>query len=172
MLALPCWAGAQHLFEVRHVDVRVVDGLYRLDADIHYRLKGNLQEALHNGVPLGFEVQVEILRNREWLWKATEAGLSQRYRLEYHALSALYVLTHLNTGLQRTFHRLESALAAMGDMDDVPLLDVSLLDDDGDYTVRLRSLLRVDELPLPLRARGYVFREWRPESGWYERPLR
>ncbi|MCG5496433.1 DUF4390 domain-containing protein [Ectothiorhodospira variabilis] len=158
--------------KVRSAHTELANGLYLLNATIDYRLTPNLEEALHNGVKLTFEVQVEISRGRDWIWDATVAELSQRYRLEYHALSRLYVLTHLNTGVKRTFYRLESALFTLGELDELPLLDASLLQDGQEYEARVRARLRVDALPLPLRVRGYVMRDWSPASDWYTWSLR
>ncbi|MFP4682138.1 MAG: DUF4390 domain-containing protein [Ectothiorhodospira sp.] len=158
-------------FRVLWADVHQVEGVYQLDARIDYRLEANLREALHNGVRLTFDMRVEITRDRNWLWDETVAGLTQGYRLQYHALSRLYLLTHLNTGVQRTFHRLEAALTAMGDVEALPLLDAALLETGTDYRVHLRTALRVDALPLPLRLRGYLIPDWKPESDRYAWPL-
>ncbi|SEK77762.1 MULTISPECIES: DUF4390 domain-containing protein [Ectothiorhodospira] len=158
--------------KVRSAHTELANGLYLLNATIDYHLTPNLDEALHNGVKLTFEVQVEVSRGRDWIWDATVAELSQRYRLEYHALSRLYVITHLNTGVKRTFYRLQSALFTLGALDELPLLDASLLQDGQDYRIRLRTRLRVDALPLPLRVRGYVMSEWSPASDWYTWSLR
>lgn len=162
---------AEPSFAVRYAQIERVNDVYYLNAELQYQLGEPLLEALHNGVKLGFEVQIEILRERRWRWDRSEAEISQRYRLEFHALSQLYVLTHMNTGVQRAFYRLGSALQAMGDIKALPLLDSGLIDDREPHYLRMRSLLRVDELPLPLRVRGYVAREWRPGSDWYRWPL-
>ncbi|ULX57949.1 hypothetical protein CKX93_04800 [Ectothiorhodosinus mongolicus] len=162
---------AEPSFDVRYAQIERVSDVFYLNAELQYQLGENLLEALHNGVKLGFEVQIEILRERRWRWDRSEAEISQRYRLEFHALSQLYVLTHMNTGVQRAFYRLGSALQAMGDIKALPLLDAALIDDQEAHYLRMRSLLRVDELPLPLRMRGYIAREWRPGSDWYQWPL-
>ncbi|MCG5501732.1 DUF4390 domain-containing protein [Ectothiorhodospira lacustris] len=174
LLAWPGLLGASGNppLKVRWAATELVSGIYLLNADIDYRLTRNLNEALHNGVKLTFEVQIEINRSRDWMWDATVAELVQRYRVEYHALSRLYIVTHLNTGVQRAFYRLESAMSTLGDLQELPLLDASLLDDDRDYAIRLRARLKAEDLPLPLRVRGYVSREWSPVSEWYSWSLR
>ncbi|MCG5535970.1 DUF4390 domain-containing protein [Ectothiorhodospira mobilis] len=173
LLCLPMVALADETppFRVLWADTQRAEGIYLLDARIDYRLAPNLREALHNGVRLTFEMRVEITRQRDWLWDETVAGLTQGYRLEYHPLSRLYLLTSLNTGVQRSFQRLESALARMGQVEALPLLDAALLEAGTDYRVRLRAYLRVDALPLPLRLRGYLLPDWKPESDWYTWPL-
>jgi hypothetical protein len=159
-------------FTVDHARTQLVDGVYHLNAGIRYELSPSLTDALHNGVALVFEVQVDVHRVRPWWVDAHVASLSQRYRLEYHALSRLYLVTHLNTGVQQSFFRFSSVLAFLGDLEAVPLLDATLLDEAGDYEGRLRARLAVDALPLPLRIRAFLSSEWSPESHWYTWSLR
>ncbi len=158
--------------KVEHARTYLSEGVYYLHADLHYRLGSVLDEALHSGVALTFEAQIQIIRPRDWWLNVTSAELSLRYRLEYQPLTRLYVLTHLNTGVKQTFFRLSSALHAMGKIDRVPLLDAALLNADEAYRARMRSRLLFDALPLPLRVRGYIGREWSPSSDWYTWPLR
>lgn len=161
-------AGLQdtHL-QVEHARTYLNDGVYYLHADINYELGYVLDEALHSGLALTFEVQIQIIRPRDWWLNTTTAELSLRYRLEYQPLTRLYVLTHLNTGVKQTFFRLSTALITMGKMDRVPLLDATLLESSERYRVRMRTRLMFDALPLPLRVRGYIGREWSPTSDWY-----
>lgn len=159
-------------FRVDFARTQLLDSVYHLDAGLRYELSPVLTDALHNGVALVFEVQVDIHRPRSWWLDAHVASLSQRYMVEYHALSRLYLITHLNTGVQQSFFRFSSVLAALGDLESVPLLDAALLEDHGDYQARLRTRLAVDALPLPLRVRAYLLPDWRPVSEWYSWSLR
>ncbi|OOG28664.1 hypothetical protein B1C78_01285 [Thioalkalivibrio denitrificans] len=159
-------------FSVDFARTQLVDGVYQLNAGIRYELSPALFDALHNGVTLVFEVQVDIHRLRAWWLDAHVATVTQRYRLEYHALSRLYLVTHLNTGVQQSFFRFSSVLAFLGELDAVPLLDASLLDSDSEYEGRLRARLAVDALPLPLRVRAFLSPDWSPASDWYTWSLR
>jgi len=175
LMALPAAAPAQPAQPWIAVDfarTQLSGGVYYLDAGIHYRMSPALADALHNGVSLVFEVQVQVAQARGWLWDAQVATITQRYRIEYHALSRLYLLTHLNSGAQQSFFRFPSLLTTLGELENIPLLDAALLDDDASYTVRLRARLAVDALPLPLRARAYMSGEWSPVSDWYTWSLR
>jgi hypothetical protein len=168
----PACAGEGELFTVDFARTQLVDGVYHLHAGLRYELSPALADALHNGVALVFEVQVEVYRVRSWWLDAHVATVTQRYRLEYHALSRLYLVTHLNTGVQQSFFRFSSVLNFLGELDAVPLLDAGLLDDGAEYEARLRTRLLVDALPLPLRVRAYLSPEWSPVSDWYSWSLR
>jgi hypothetical protein len=159
-------------FTVDFAGTELVNGVYHLNAGIRYDLSPVLSDALHNGVALVFEVQVDIHRVRSWWLDEHVATVTQRYRLEYHALSRLYLVTHLNTGVQQSFFRFSSVLSFLGELEALPLLDASLLDGDSEYEGRLRARLAVDALPLPLRVRAYLSPDWSPVSDWYTWSLR
>ncbi len=144
----------------------MVGGVYHLDADVEYALTRPLVEALINGVGLTFDMQIEVIKVNEW-WLNTElATITQRNRLAFHALSRQFVVENLNTNVLETFPDLTSALRYQGRVQNLPILDVSLLDEDGDYRIRVRVDLARDELPLPLRARGYFSNAWQLSSDW------
>jgi hypothetical protein len=168
----PVEAKGEPLFSVDFARTQLVDGVYQLNAGIRYELSPALTDALHNGVALVFEVQVDIHRVRSWWLDAHVATVTQRYRLEYHALSRLYLVTHLNTGVQHSFFRFSSVLAFLGELEALPLLDASLLSRESQYDGRLRARIAVDALPLPLRVRAYLSPDWSPVSDWYTWSLR
>src|SRR3569623_1201213 len=64
------------------------------------------------------------------------------------------------------------AIAALGDVDHVPLLDAGLIDDRQRYIVALHVSLDLDALPVPMRVMGYFSSDWRLSSEWYTWPLR
>lgn len=163
--ALP--AAEQRYFRVESLTTEKVDGVYRLTASIDYQLPEVLLDALANGVDLVIEVKVEVLRERRWWIDEDIAAVTQRYQLIYYALSRMYVVRNLNTGVQQTFPSLYSALHAIGRLQDFPLIDASLLDPQQVYKARLQARVAPEELPLPLRARAYLDSDWRPASEWY-----
>lgn len=168
----PAAAAEEGAFVVEQAGTRLENGVYRLDAWIRYRFSGAVLEALENGVPLTVEVQIEVSRSR-WYWMAEEvAELSQFYLLQFHALSRQYLLTSLNSGAQRSFSSLPSAVAVMGRIQGLPILDRKLLQPETTYAVRLRARLDIESLPSPLRPVAYLSDEWRLVSEWYEWSLR
>jgi hypothetical protein len=166
MLLLPAPLFADELMQIRDGEVRLDDGVYLLDARIHYELSDAAREALDNGVPLVVVLQIEVQRSRWWWWNAEVAVLEQRYRLQYHALSERYVVTALNSGESRSFRSLDTLLAELGRIQGLPVIDAGLLDPDEHYIVRARVGLDIDALPRPLRAVAYISPEWQLTSDW------
>jgi hypothetical protein len=155
--------------ETRITDARtlLVDNVYRLGAHVDFDFNDTLYDALHNGVPLLIELRIEVLRDREWLWPESIAELSQRFKLEYHALSRRYIVNNFSTGSQHSFPVLDDALAYIGDVYDLPLIDAQLLKPDEKYYVRMRADIDVEALPTPVRAWAYLGSEWSLKSKWY-----
>jgi hypothetical protein len=171
LLSLCCLVAASQTWarETRITDARtlLVDNVYRLGARVDFDFNDTLYGALHNGVPLLIELRIEVLRDREWLWPELIAELSQRFKLEYHALSRRYMVNNFSTGSQHSFPALHDALAYIGDVYDLPLIDAQLLKPDEKYYVRMRADIDVEALPTPVRAWAYLGSEWSLKSKWY-----
>ncbi len=158
-------------FEVISATTRLEAGVYRLNAQIEYRFSTAALEALQNGVPLTINVEMEVRRRRSWLWDETVYALTQRFQLEYHALSRQYLVNNLNSGERRAFPSQTAALGFMGRIQDFPLLDRSLLTEQERYEGALRVRLDLEALPAPLRLLAYLSDDWRLASEWRTWPL-
>lgn len=165
VLGVPAaWADG---FKVVRAHTTTTDSVIRLDARLEFDFTPPPLEALRNGVPLTIEVQIEVLRAREWAWDETIASVLQRYRLEYHALARQFVVFNLNSGELRSFPTRNGAIEFMGRIQDFPLLDRALLVKGGSYYGRLRTTLDIESLPPPLRPLAYLSSDWRLSSPWY-----
>ena len=158
-------------FEVISATTRLEAGVYRLNAQIEYRFSTAALEALQNGVPLTISIEMEVRRRRSWLWDETVYALTQRFQLEYHALSRQYLVNNLNSGERRAFPTRTAAVEFMGRIQDFPLLDRSLLSEKERYEGALRVLLDLEALPAPLRLLAYLSDDWRLASEWRVWPL-
>ncbi len=158
-------------FNVRAAHTRLVDDVYLLYAQIHYHLSPPVREALDNGLPLTLEIQVEVLRDYFGVYDYAVATLSQRFRIQYHALSRQYLVKNLNSSSQYNHSSLSSALAALGSISELPILDRRLLKAGTYYSARVRSRLDIEALPTPLRLSAYLNSDWRQTSEWYSWPL-
>jgi hypothetical protein len=155
-------------FEVRSASLELIDRVYFLDARVQYRLSTEALEALEAGVALTIELQLEVNRRRRVLPNQSVAVLSQRYQLQYHALSNRYLLRNLNSGEQESFATLFAALNQLGRVTDLPVIDAALLEGNSRYQVRLRAVLDTREFPGPLRLLAFWADGWRIESDWYQ----
>jgi hypothetical protein len=159
-------------FEVREAMAELRDGVYYLNAAIAYRLSSESMDALHAGVPLGIRLDIEFIDPRRWWFDDDSVALRQSYQLEYHALSERYIVLNVNSGDQESFGSLRAALAALGRVERLPLLDSAVLEDDRGYDLRLRAVLDEEQFPGPLRLLAFWRRDWSIASEWYRWPLR
>jgi hypothetical protein len=160
-------ASAEARFDITEVKVKLVDKVYYLNARIDFELSDKVLEVMHKGVPIVVVLDIEFQRSRKLLWNDDIAQLVQRYQLDYHALTRQYLVTNLNSGSQHSFPTLEVALALLGTVVDLPVLDKQLLEKDGQYVGSMRASVDVAELPTPLRLRAYFSSDWHLSSEWY-----
>ncbi len=156
---------------VREAHSWLVDDVYQLRARIDYVLSTPVSDALINGLPLVIELQVDVVRDYFGIWDQTVASLTQKYQLQYHALSRQYLLRNLNSTAQRSYPTEQAALDALGDVDALPMLDGRLLTAGVSYDGKVRARLDVESLPTPLRLATYFDSDWRLASDWYRWPI-
>ncbi|GMQ88588.1 MAG: hypothetical protein BMS9Abin09_0016 [Gammaproteobacteria bacterium] len=149
----------------------LVDGVYRLGAHVDFDFNETLYDALHNGVPLLIELQVEVLHERPWLWSGLVAELRQRFKLQYHALSRYYLVRNFSSGAQYSFRTMNDALEYIGNVYDLPLIDAKLLEPKQRYVVRMRASIDVEALPTPVRLWAYLGSAWSLKGNWKQWPL-
>ncbi len=147
------------------------DEVHYLGARIDYVFSQQIIEALEEGVPLTIVLSIEIVRERPWLWSEKIAALEQRYQISYHALTRQYVVRNVNVGNQHNYPGFVEALAALGTVTSLPLIDANLLQPNQHYLARLQAWVDTSALPGPLRLIALVSPDWRLASEWHEWPL-
>jgi len=154
-------------FVIRSAESRLYQGVWYVSALIDFRLSDEALAALDSGVVLTFELQFELDRIRRYWMDKSIATLEQSFELSYQPLSERYVVRNLNSGKQGSFATLFSALNSMGRIDDLPLIDASLLDAGEQYEIAMRAVLDQNTLPGPLRLLAFWSSGFRLESDWY-----
>jgi hypothetical protein len=165
-------SGAADDFSVIDLRTRRDDGRFLLSAEIDYRFSERALEALENGVPLTIEVHLQVREAGAWIWDQSLSDQRLRYRIRYKPLSGRYLVSRL-PGEQggRTFVTRQAAVAALGELRDLYLINEQRLDPDRDYEVHLRASMDIEELPLPLRPMAYLRSGWKQSTGWTKWPL-
>ncbi len=143
---------------------RLVEGTYVLDAVIDYKFSAKALEALENGVPLTLEIHIQLRRKGAWIWEEDMLDSHLRYQLRYHAIASLYQLLDMQSGEQTSFATRDAAIAALGDIQSLPIIKRDLLESGEVYELRLRTFLDIDALPLPLRPMAYLSPSWNLSS--------
>lgn len=153
-------------FDVLEAGTEQRSGVYYLNALFDFSLSADAREALRSGLPIVIRIEIEVIRPRRF-WLDSEQSLTQRYRLEYHALTERYLVVNLNSGDEISFSGLEPALGFIGRVDDLPVIDATLLEPGQRYDIRVRAVLDTDQLPGPLRLLAFWRRDWSIASDWH-----
>jgi len=165
------WSAFAADLQVSQVQTRLVDGTYTLDARIDYGFSPEALEALANGVPLTILMQFQVRPADAWIWDNSVTDLQLRYAIRHKPLSETYEVYRLPGATGRTFVTREAAIAALGEIKGLQLVDQNRLEPGVDYEVQLKVSLDIEELPLPLRPTAYLSRAWKLASRWTKWPL-
>jgi hypothetical protein len=174
ILVLGCFApifsqaeGLEGRFEVRSADLELKDGVYHLNARLALPVSDAVRRGLAEGVPLAVELDLDIERVRQLLPNSRVAELTQRYHLQYNAVSARYVLRNDNSGQQESTGTIDAALEQLSEVHSLPVLDKSLIAADRRYEANVRAKIDYGTVPISLRMLMFWVNEWHRESDWY-----
>ena len=168
LLARPLSAeGLAGRFEVRSADLELKDGVYHLNARIDLPISDAVRRGLVEGVPLSLEVDLDIERVRQLLPNSSVAVLTQRYRLQYNAVSARYILRNENSGQQESLGTVDEAIAHLSEVHSLPALDKALIAADRRYEGRVRAKIDFGTVPFTLRLLMFWVSDWHRDSDWY-----
>jgi uncharacterized protein DUF4390 len=168
LLAQPlCAEGLAGRLEVRSADLELKDGVYHLNARIDLPISEAVRRGLVEGVPLTLEVDLDIERVRQLLPNSRVAELTQRYRLQYNAVSARYILRNENSGQQESLGSIDEAIAHLSEVHSLPALDKALIAAERRYEGRVKAKIDFGTVPFTLRLLMFWVSDWHRESDWY-----
>ncbi len=168
VLAAPCRAeGLEGRSEVRSADLELKDGVYHLNARVDLPVGDAVRRGLAEGVPLSVELDLDVERVRQLLPNSRVAELTQRYHLQYNAVSARYILRNDNSGQQQSLGTVDAALELLSEVRGLPVLDKALLSPDRRYEASVRAKIDYGSVPFSLRVLMFWVSEWHRETDWY-----
>jgi hypothetical protein len=159
--------GLEGRFEVRSADLELKDGVYHLNAHLDLPVGDAVRRGLAEGVPLNVELDLDIERVRQLLPNSRVAELTQRYHLQYNAVSARYILRNDNSGQQQSLSTVDAAIEQLSDIRGLPVLDKALITADRRYEASVRAKVDYGSVPFSLRVVMFWVNEWHRESDWY-----
>jgi hypothetical protein len=158
---------AQQQLEIRSAYVEPAESVYLLNVTMDFDLPEGAKRAIREGVPLTLDLEIAVSHARRYWLDEGVASLEQRYELVYHALSERYLVRNLNSGEQSSFANLDAALDFLRVIENLPILDGSLLVADRRHDISLRANLDVRTMPDTLRFVLFWADDWRQRSEWY-----
>jgi len=159
--------GLEGRFEVRSADLQTKDGVYHLNAHLDLPVSDAVRRGLAEGVPLTLELDLDIERVRQLLPNSRVAELTQRYHLQYNAVSARYILRNDNSGQQESLNSIDAAIERLSEVRGLPVLDNALLSPGRRYEASVRAKADYGSVPFSLRVVMFWVNDWHRESDWY-----
>lgn len=146
VLATPAWAQA---VELKQLKLERRDGELMLDFSTRLSLGAAIEDALRRGVPMYFNAQATVYRNR-WYWRDERMGRAIRtWRLAYQPLTASWRLSL--GGLSQGYDSLSEALAPLTRVSGWRLLDLDKIEPGERYYVEFSFKLDNSQLPQPMQ---------------------
>jgi hypothetical protein len=159
--------GLDGRFEVRSADLQLKDGVYQLNLHLDLPVSDAVRRGLAEGVPLTIELDLDIERVRQLLPNSRVAELTQRYHLQYNAVSARYVLRNDNSGQQESLSTIDAAIEQLSEVRGLPVLDKALIMPGRRYEANVRAKVDYGSVPFSLRVVMFWVNDWHRESDWY-----
>ena len=125
------------------------DGALTLEYNARLRLSHALEDALQRGVPMYFNAEATLFRNR-WYWRDERvARINRSWRLSFQPLTASWRLSL--GGLAQTFPTLSEALAPMSRVSGWRLVELDRIEPGERYYVEFSWRLDNSQLPQPMQ---------------------
>jgi len=159
--------GLEGRFDVRSADLELKDRVYHLNARLDLPISDAVRRGLAEGVPLALELDLNIKRVRQLLPNSSVAELTQRYHLQYNAVSARYILRNVNSGQQQSLGTVDAAIEQLSEVSSLPVLDKALIAADRRYEANVRAKIDFGTVPFTLRLLMFWVSDWHRESDWY-----
>ncbi len=171
LVALPAWlvaASDRADAFLRMGDISTVKqgGFFNFSTRLEIALSEEMQDALRNGVRQIYLLELQVRVPRFKVFHREIFSRKHRYELRYHALSKKYLVRHINNGNQFSFYTLSAALEHMSKIIELPLLKEAAINDVANYDLRVKFMLDIEELPLPLKIHALMNRDWRIATKW------
>jgi hypothetical protein len=155
--------------KVRSAGLKTGTDTYDVYAEIAYQLSPTANEALSKGVPLAWEVSINISHSG-WLFDTLLYQKKLAYYLQFHALLNQYEVKN-PSGQLEMFLSLNAALNYMAGVHLSIPQDTFSLSKDANYQLAIQSHFNREFLPVPLRPIAYLSRQWYLSSDWYLWPI-
>ncbi|WP_347988562.1 DUF4390 domain-containing protein [Methylomonas sp. AM2-LC] len=158
----------EYAAKVRYAELLKTPTAYTVAAEIKYLLSPTAKEALHKGIPLAWDILIEI-RQSGLLFNNAVYQKKLPYSLQFHALLNQYEVK--TPGQIEMFLTLNSAINFMSMIHDTSPIDKAMLKPEQHYELAVRTVFNREFLPIPLRPVAYLDDQWFLSSDWLIWPI-
>ena len=161
-LSTPLFAAGEGI-QIKTAELKQVDDVYYLDAQLNVTLSPLLEEAIIKGVSLYFTTDFVFTQPRWYWWNDDLVHITRITRLSYNALLRQYLVSGVNIHA-RSVDKLQDALLLLGEIDNWPIIARDRLSKHELYQATLSMRLDTSQLPKPLQINAIATGKWELES--------
>ena len=161
------WSAFARDITVESAHDKIVNDMFLIDIDAKFAFSDDAIKAINSGIPLTIALDVKVLWPRKYLWDVELVSTHRDLTIERHALSQQFVLSDRVTGERRVYGSLALAIADLGHIRDLPVVEIAELAQTKTCDVSVRLRLDLQSLPGPLIPIAYISPGWHMSSGWY-----
>jgi len=151
--------------QIKHVEIEYAHNIISLNADIEYRLSPTAKEALLKGIPLEWQLSIEV-RQAGFFWDKTVTEIETSYQIQSHALMNLFSVKEIDNGSKNIFSSLTAALDSISKIRKLSVINKQSMLPEKNYQLAIKVLFIREALPVPLRPMSYFNNQWALSSPW------
>jgi Domain of unknown function (DUF4390) len=144
---------------------------YTLELKFELQLSKKLIKALTSSIPLTFDAEISLYRDRGWLWKKHIRTQKNRFELSYQSLGQRYQIKNIQTGQISNHLSLEAALKSIGGATVFAPLQIKRKKSENLYFLYSQIRIVLSQLPVAIQAQAYLSPDWQVRSDWFITPL-
>ncbi len=171
-LLVPSQSFAKTKASIQDLDVRIEDGIVIIGFVIDNCFSPKMEEAVLSGVPTTFHIRI-LVQNRRWLFlRSNVLDVTLERTIKYERLKREFrVILPETTELVHTTTSFFEAKEWMSRVEDLALIPTWRLDENREYTLRVKAELSKVNLPLFFRYIFFFVSLWDFETDWHNTPL-
>ena len=144
----------------------------REDLLVFFDIKGcftrEMEEAILNGIPTTFAIQIKLYRSRALWPDASIADLELEHTIKYDSLKNEFRVTRSEDNFSESvFKEFDDAKKAMTEIKNIRIVALQDLVKRGKYQLRVKAELEKVRLPLYLHYVLFFVSLWDFETDWY-----
>jgi len=154
--------------EISRAESQLSNDILTISADAKINLSKDPTEALQSGVPLFFDLNIEIRQKRNYIWDQELFKTKYTYLLQRHTLSKKYIVKNLITDTQEVHGSVTAAIQSLGKIRKLAVVDVKELINKKNLALVFELKLKINALPAPMMPLAYISPQWHISSKKYK----
>lgn len=143
---------------IKSADLKAVDAVYHLNADLEIQLDDEIKEAINKGVGVEFIYEFTLVSPRTFWFDKELVSTSTSINVSYHALSRQYLV--IQDERQTSHEILSEAMIEFVQLYDWAVFDRTVIEAGETYVATLNVSLDQSKLPKAIQVEAISSEDW------------